>query len=108
MTAVGFWYSFGITLGEKSRKVGRRIPRNRHDRLNCFWPSNAPYTPMLSTNCTITTWGAVQGKATPEIMQTICTDSIYVTTDSIRRIYKMSRPRYRWVKDILELSPPEH
>ena len=99
-----FWYYTRREI-EEELKVGCKIPGYHRDHLERLWPSNAQYTYMLSNNRTITMWDTAQRKATPEVMQMISTDSVYITTNSIRRIYEKSELDSRWMKDILDLRP---
>jgi hypothetical protein len=47
------WYYSRPEIAQEFN-VGRKIPKDRREHLNRFWPADAPYTHMLSNNRTIT------------------------------------------------------
>ena len=83
----------------------RTIPKQRQAHLDAQWLPDAPFTHMLSSNRTINMWNTLRRKASPEVMVNLCPDKFYVTTDSIRKIFKAGHPSYKWMKELLYLPP---
>ena len=98
------WYYTREEIEEELRG-SRKIPKRRQAHLDAQWPSNAPFSHMLSSNRTINMWDTLRGKAPPEVMAKLCPNMFYVTTQSIRKICKAEHPNYKWMKQLLYLAP---
>jgi hypothetical protein len=71
--------------------------------LDRHWPLDASFTYMLSSNRTIAMWDTLRGTASSEVMEKLCPDMFYITTDSVRRVHKTSSHHYKWMRDLLNL-----
>jgi hypothetical protein len=88
------WY---YTRDEIHRESGSSVA------LDMIWPLDAPFTYMLSSNRTIVMWDTLRGTASSEVMQRLCPDMFYITTNSTRRIHKTDSHRYKWMQGLLNL-----
>jgi hypothetical protein len=73
------WYYTGDEIQDE-------IGSNDTSHPDRHWPLDARFTCMLSSNRTITMWDTLRGTASPEVLEKLCPDMFYITTDSVRRV----------------------
>ncbi|KAJ9651635.1 hypothetical protein H2201_009268, partial [Coniosporium apollinis] len=98
------WYYTRADI-KRELKPKRRRSKQLCNSLDRYWPPNAPYEYMLSTDRIITLWDTVQRKAPSDVLNAICADAFYIITGSKREVCESSDPRYKWMEKILDLSP---
>jgi hypothetical protein len=98
------WYYTREEIKEELRG-SRTISKRRQAHLDAQWPPDTPFSHMLSSNRTINMWDTLRGKASPKVMANLCPNKFYITTKSIRKIYKAGHPNYKWMKELLYLAP---
>ncbi|KAJ9653448.1 hypothetical protein H2201_009141, partial [Coniosporium apollinis] len=77
------WYYTRADI-KRELKPKRRRSKQLCNSLDRYWPPNAPYEYMLSTDRIITLWDTAQRKAPSDVLNAICADAFYIITGSKR------------------------